>query len=47
MHMVKMERVPPQSLNKNYSTLNKKIKDQHALNELLGVYNSLLDELDE
>ena len=25
----------------------KKIKDQHALNELLGVYNSLLDELDE
>ena len=25
----------------------KKIKDQHALNELLGVYNSLQDELDE
>jgi predicted Zn-dependent protease len=25
----------------------KKIKDQHALNELLGVYNSLQDELDD
>ncbi|MBD3749470.1 MAG: tetratricopeptide repeat protein [Sphingobacteriales bacterium] len=25
----------------------KKIKDQHALNELLGVYNSLQDELND
>ena len=25
----------------------KRIKDQHALNELLGVYNSLLDEMEE
>lgn len=25
----------------------KKIKDQHALNELLGVYNSLKDEMED
>lgn len=27
--------------------VTKRVKDQHALSELLGVYNSLVDELEE
>lgn len=35
------------NIYENGIAVAKKIKDQHALNELLGVYNSLKDELED